>query len=152
MAKFLRYLRIAFSATCLIACVLLCVLWVRSYRWFDQIIGPISTFSVVVSQSLNGQVLIEITDDANIVDKRERKWTWSASKLQSKWNVLGLYKLASPSLYSQLRVVFPYWFLMVLSGVASVAPWIRWRFSLRTLLIATTLVAVGLGAIVYAVS
>jgi hypothetical protein len=29
-------------------------------------------------------------------------------------------------------------------------PWIKWRFSLRTLLIGTTLVAVGLAAIVYA--
>ena len=28
-----RKLRIAFSATCLIACVLLIVLWVRSYWW-----------------------------------------------------------------------------------------------------------------------
>ncbi len=28
-----HYLRIAFSATCLIACVLLIVLWVRSYWW-----------------------------------------------------------------------------------------------------------------------
>jgi hypothetical protein len=33
MSRFLRYLRIAFSATCLIACVLLIVLWVRSYWW-----------------------------------------------------------------------------------------------------------------------
>src|SRR5664279_2776254 len=33
MRKFLRYLRIAFSATCLIACVLLVALWVRSYRY-----------------------------------------------------------------------------------------------------------------------
>jgi hypothetical protein len=26
-------------------------------------------------------------------------------------------------------------------------PWLRWRYSLRTLLIATTLIAVGLGVI-----
>ena len=32
-----------------------------------------------------------------------------------------------------------------------VAPWLRWRFSLRTLLIATTLVAVVLGLIVWSV-
>src|SRR6478672_10879160 len=31
-----RKLRIAFSATCLIACVLLIALWVRSYWWFDR--------------------------------------------------------------------------------------------------------------------
>jgi hypothetical protein len=44
-------------------------------------------------------------------------------------------------------VYWPDWFV-VLGCV--VAPWIKWsrRFSLRTLLIATTLVAVGLGIIV----
>src|SRR5438132_5384486 len=31
-----RKLRIAFSATCLIACVLLIVLWVRSYWWHES--------------------------------------------------------------------------------------------------------------------
>ena len=35
MPRYLRYLRIAFSATCLIACVLLIALWVRSY-WRDD--------------------------------------------------------------------------------------------------------------------
>ena len=30
-----RKLRIAFSAACLVACVLLIVLWVRSYWWCD---------------------------------------------------------------------------------------------------------------------
>src|SRR6476620_2501344 len=32
-----RKLRIAFSATCLIACVLLIVLWVRSYWWYESV-------------------------------------------------------------------------------------------------------------------
>src|SRR4051812_6024482 len=35
-----RKLRIAFSATCLIACVLLIVLWVRSYWWVEQVSLP----------------------------------------------------------------------------------------------------------------
>ena len=37
----------------------------------------------------------------------------------------------------------------MLSAVAAISPWLRWRFSLRTLLIATTLVAVVLGLIVW---
>jgi hypothetical protein len=36
MRRFLRYLRIAFSATCLIASVLLVVMWVRSYMTEEQ--------------------------------------------------------------------------------------------------------------------
>ena len=45
----------------------------------------------------------------------------------------------------------PHWFVGIgMIGVAA-APWFRWRFTLRTLLIATTLVAVALGLIVYVV-
>lgn len=47
-------------------------------------------------------------------------------------------------------LVIPYWFPTFLCGIAVAAPWIaeRWRFRLRSLLIATTLVAVVLGVIV----
>jgi hypothetical protein len=44
----------------------------------------------------------------------------------------------------------PVWFASLLAIAAGATPWLRWRFSLRTLLIATTLVAVGLGLIVFA--
>ena len=46
----------------------------------------------------------------------------------------------------------PIWFLVVLTSALATLPWIQWtsRFSLRTLLSATTLVAVVLGLIVYA--
>ena len=46
----------------------------------------------------------------------------------------------------------PQWFPVLLFATLATAPWIRWskRFSLRTLLIATTLVAVVLGLVVYA--
>jgi hypothetical protein len=56
----------------------------------------------------------------------------------------------SPSLW---MVKAPHLFLMLFPAAMAMGPWIRWsrRFTLRTLLIATTLVAVVLGAIVYAV-
>jgi hypothetical protein len=44
--------------------------------------------------------------------------------------------------------IIPYWFLVLLTCACAAAPWIRKRFSLRTLLITVTLVAVGLGLIV----
>jgi hypothetical protein len=49
-------------------------------------------------------------------------------------------------------VVVPCWVLVLLSGSLATVPCIPWsrRFSLRTLLIAMTLVAAGLGVIVYA--
>jgi hypothetical protein len=53
------------------------------------------------------------------------------------------------------NVSAPAWMVAVLLAtvIAPVAtvPWLRWRFTLRTLLIATTLVAVVLGLVVWAV-
>ena len=49
-------------------------------------------------------------------------------------------------------VQVPHWFLLGIVATLAPVPWIHWskRFSLRTLLIATTLVAVVLGLVVYA--
>jgi hypothetical protein len=45
---------------------------------------------------------------------------------------------------------FPHWFPATVSIATAALPWFRYSFSLRTLLIATTLVAVGLGLIAWA--
>jgi hypothetical protein len=47
-------------------------------------------------------------------------------------------------------LVVPHWVIVIVTASMMAAPWLRWRFSLRTLLIATTLVAVVLGAAVWA--
>jgi hypothetical protein len=50
-------------------------------------------------------------------------------------------------------VTLPYWFSFLIAAAFAAAPWIlqlRFHFSLRTLLIATTLVTVILGLVVYA--
>jgi hypothetical protein len=46
----------------------------------------------------------------------------------------------------------PFWFPVLIASLFTVSPWIGWsnRFSLRTLLIATTLVAGVLGLAVWA--
>jgi hypothetical protein len=50
-------------------------------------------------------------------------------------------------------IAIPHWFGVLVLAVLCVltSPLIRWRFSLRTLLIATTLIAVLLGAVIYTV-
>jgi hypothetical protein len=40
--RLIRSLRIAVSAVCGILCLLLIVLWVRSYWWLDIISGPVA--------------------------------------------------------------------------------------------------------------
>jgi hypothetical protein len=44
----------------------------------------------------------------------------------------------------------PFWLLILLSLASAAAPWLRWRFSLRTALAATTLLAAVLGFAAYA--
>ena len=43
----------------------------------------------------------------------------------------------------------PHWFAVALAATFAATPWLRWRFSLRTLLIAITLVALVLGLVVW---
>jgi hypothetical protein len=47
-------------------------------------------------------------------------------------------------------VIMPHWFAAMLTLAIATIPWFRWRFSLRTLLLAMTLAALTLGAIVWA--
>jgi hypothetical protein len=47
----------------------------------------------------------------------------------------------------RINLIFPYWCVVLLAGMFAAAPWVR--FSLRALLVATTLVAVVLGLVVY---
>jgi hypothetical protein len=50
-------------------------------------------------------------------------------------------------------IVFPHWFVVVVCTGAAALPWLSWSrtFSLRTLLIGMTMLAVGLGLVVWAV-
>ena len=49
-----------------------------------------------------------------------------------------------------LDITIPHWFLIALSAAFAALPWLPWsnRFSLRTLLIATTVIALVLGMLI----
>jgi hypothetical protein len=61
------------------------------------------------------------------------------------WNPNGLTGRSRSS--GATGIVVPYWFVLVIVSGLAYLPWLRWRFSLRTLLIAITLVAILLGLI-----
>jgi hypothetical protein len=136
-----RYLRIGVSGLFGVVCVLLVVLWVRSYWRVDKLRRPNGNNSCEVSV-FNGQILARWH---LIMASKELHWILSApiENAPSVWGrpVLG-FRFRSSSF------TVPIWFLAALSGVLSAIPWAH--FSLRTLLIATTLVAILLGLIVYA--
>jgi hypothetical protein len=84
-----------------------------------------------------------------------RKWGCESVPVEeSKPNfpdpsVLGFYIELSPS---PREFLAPHWFFVLITTALAAFVWIRhlkWRFSLRTLLIAVTLLSIGLGTVVY---
>jgi hypothetical protein len=153
-----RKLRIAYSAICTTICLLLMVLWVRSYWWITNIQMPPVASRTLQCALYPGRMFVRsyplrtqsdrahwITDFSNIHRSQPRY----IQKLDaSTFPRLGLkFNDWRPG---STYVCFPYWFAIVVVGAISVVPWLRWRFSLRTLLVGMTVVAAILGAVFYA--
>jgi hypothetical protein len=138
-----RKLRIAWSVFCGPACVLLIVLAVRS-NWRGDVITCRGGKALIGIESNRGRLAVFRTADRYGPDE----FSWSLESY-------------GPDEYVAPRALIfvwpsgkcigaPHWFgVFALAGLAAF-PWLRWRFSLRTLLIATTLVAVVLGLAVWA--
>jgi hypothetical protein len=140
----LKYLRIAVGALCLIACVLVMALWVRSYWKHDVMF------------------LDHSNRDTRLGSQYGTVYLYSHPPLVPKtgWRV-AFGTLPSPTrkptfmFECQLRAKdtrfrLPHWYIAPLFAAAAFAPRFHWsrRFSLRTLLIATALVALAMGSII----
>jgi hypothetical protein len=146
----LKYLRIAVTALCLTTCVLLVALWVRSYWWSDRFLIARSANRVLSINSNFGVISIGDGDRSKVIPQPPG---WSNRPARSDWrekhNAHGFSFATRPGFSF---VAFPIWLLVVMLLLVAGAPWIHrlsYQFSLRTLLIATALVAVGLGMVVY---
>jgi hypothetical protein len=160
-----RKLRIAWSVGIGIAFALLIVLWARSYSFVDQYYHHVWAKWLLV-QSREGQVLICLTPASEV--PQDHEWwggqtieIWGSSAPASelpfclKW-FMPFHEVAPyQDLYRSLIV--PHWFLVALSAIFAIAPYAPWkwrtqkmRFSLRSLLIATALIAVVLALAIYA--
>ncbi len=148
MARFLRYLRITFSATCLIACVLLIALWVRSYWWTDVAGSPVGR-TYFGFRSDCGVIMAGVSEAYNSVWILHVAATEENEQETIDYGVLGFGYFDLGDGFSFLQI--PYWSVVLLAAMLAVVPWLRYRFSLQTLLIATTLIAVVLGLIVWQV-
>jgi hypothetical protein len=151
MLRFLRYLRIASSVFCGLACVLFVGLWMRSYFWVDTCniasrIGLTSCYGTIAYQilrplySFQRDWYYECEPVADYVEPHvaSRRSEAMQNLLRFSWK-------------SRQMSHVPHWAFTMLFVGFSIAPWIhklRWRFSLRTLLIATTIIAGALGLII----
>jgi hypothetical protein len=156
--KIVRGLQIAWSVWWGILCVLLVVLWVRSYSWIYSIHGT-GYPREFWCESLRGELgFLVLSPNAGSV-RGLRFWTRPPE--QVPYYKDGLY-VDWPRPFSTaygirwtffrgFGLVIPCWMPVVFIGALASVPWIPWscRFSLRTLLIATTLIAVALGLVVW---
>ena len=153
-----RKLRIAWSVLWGLVAVLTCVLWVRSYSISDTLLWRCCAPNAIRFHSRLGQIRT-----ATVHDQPQRVVGWSATMDYTALRASEPAYYNVPLINGELDpldehfefasgvagVPIPSWCLAVAFAALSVNPWLRWRFSLRTLLIATTLVALLLGIIVW---
>lgn len=134
-----RGLRIAWTAFFGLVCLLLGALWVRSLSRFDRV--SVGRQKAIASDG--GRLMINEVFNLN----RERpqlpvstEWFQLAGVSFSIWT-------APRGALIPVNVgrAIPLWQPIAVAAALTAAPWMRLRFSLRTLLIATTLIAVALG-------
>jgi hypothetical protein len=155
----LKYLRIAVTALCLTACVLLVALWVRSYWWADAVwYRPAKTIAFRVMSDEGGLTFLKAKDltlrimgDPPPMGFSHRDYWYEGYSRTTE----GAFTKIFRGFHDRSRATrqIPHWLVVVLAAAAGVLPYSArrgWRFSLRTLLVATTLVALVLTAIVAA--
>ncbi len=140
-AKVIRGLRIAWSVWCGILCVLLIVLWVRSYWWQDEIGFLFS----------NGQRLAQLQSQPGILTGELASADGDTFSLEHYARIFNTRRFREPTELSFTWIfreiptcsvpywpypyaTVPYWFLVTATAAAAGIPWIkrRWSFSLHT--------------------
>jgi hypothetical protein len=158
MRPYLRYLRIAFSLLCGIACVPFIAVWVRNYCVRDTLPDPLFESGNFAIYSTFG--VLTAVEAIWVVHEPNPHFHVSFS-IPSRYQTHGGTGVAQPPdgswgfhfkyWHSQSWIVqVPHWFPVVLTGTACLAttlPSLRWskRFTLHTLFVATTLIALSLG-------
>jgi len=136
-------LRITWSVVSAILAGLLCFLWVRSYSYGDGVYCVDNASQRTVAGLNAGCMYLSFLDESPS-EPPSNGWVYFS------FSPTGFKGFQWKSSVRVQEIDVPFWFVVTAAFSASVLPWIPRRFSLRTLLIATTLVAVVLGLIVWA--
>jgi hypothetical protein len=155
-----RKLRIGWSVAWGVAAVLSVALWVRSYRARELVCGLVGNNSVLL-QSVHGEIGLSIqpwtAPPFDRIVKSDPKapqvslWqsSWQSPELPGISIGFGIRWWRSEN--GVILATIPHWCPVIALATLAAAPWFHSpkRFSLRTLLIATTLIAIMLGLIVW---
>jgi len=133
-----RKLRIAWSVVWGVLAVLLCALWVRSYSWGEQAQYTTLLKTYYGIRSDYGY-LTGFQGDFR-PSRHTPGWLCGSGVPSRQWQSFTF------NWNSKRRIIaLPHWAVAIMFAAAASAPWLRSRFSLRALLIATTLVALLMG-------
>jgi hypothetical protein len=139
-----RRLRIAASVFFAILAVTLCVFWVRSY-WTNESIGYIGPSRYAISLGANdGTVYFVGRDPLPPPGMQISGPHWVIGRFPA-WEPKARFRWQNDAEETSIRL--PCWFAVLLLAASAGIPSIR-RFSLRTMLIATSVIAAILGAAV----
>ena len=140
-----RKLRITWSVGCGLLCLLLIMLWARSYRTWDRCFRTGENHGWQLNSMLGHVVLVVAKPPKEFIPFFiESLPTEDRFKGDFDKYVLGFYFGRTPS----VELGVPFWFIVSIGLAITAAPWLSHlsgRFSVRTLLIATTLIAGVLG-------
>jgi hypothetical protein len=158
-----RKLRIAWSVVWGLFAVLLCVLWAHSY-WYRCVYGYRPTVTCTIGiESCQGRSAVTVWSHSpdpwggKAPASYFRLFGYDSHPITTDPNDWPAYVRTLPlwgrdpfRTRSDMNVVnFPIVIVPSIAACLAALPWIRWSFSLRTLLIATTLIAMLLGLIVW---
>lgn len=166
MSRPLFYVRIAFSALCGLSATLLLALWLHSYWWHDLIAIRVSPNVSIGGFSVGGHLVCGIQQPDSelgpfILQRLSIKdHPWLLGEVEEMRTTFGFMAGAFPRGW---LVEMPHPFAIITLSVLATMPWLRdirlrllpwlfqlrWQFGLRTLLIATTAVCLGLGLVIY---
>jgi|SRR4051794_2467135 hypothetical protein len=140
-----RKLRIAWSVLWSIAFVLMAALWARSYQVLEFLRIPVTDSRGVFGMNFNGQTSVGFLTTIPQIGSIDR-WSFDEVAPNTAVKLFGRFGAENRTLY------LPSWFVVTTVGACAAAPWLRScskRFSLRALLIATTLICIGLELFVW---
>lgn len=149
-----RKLRIAWSVVWGALAVLLCVLWVRSY-WSVDLLTRVGNINSLFLESRFGQLELS----RGIDTLTNAFFSAGSYHLQSEMNADFVRRGYQRGIWGSRfyctffsqgawRLAVPHWFVASMFALTAGASWLPLRFSLRFLLVATTVVAILLGLIV----
>lgn len=146
-----RRVRIVVSLFFALVAMTFAVLWVRSYHYIDIVSSNIkNTPQRLEAMSGCGLVCLEAWHPDRPI---WGKWSVYRERIQVKATFADQFrettKFRGEASSDRHRIILPYWFLVTTAAGIAVTPFVLPRFSLRTMLIGTTLIAGVLGAAVW---